>query len=609
VLVLGPCLACNDGVGSAGAEPDAGGRARNAGRGSSDAREPNGPEASVGPDAVAATSNDAGTNEQPEPLDAALCAEPFTGSSADHDAAAGGSDGGSASPGADPGEPSATLDAGREIVPYAGPPDPGASPLVEGPNAFPVLPDPAPVEPVLSEPQPMSGHYILFVEHNTLVRLLDLETGEIQDLNSNDEPTIYGTTSPDGHSYMYSGTDHPQDAMWHVRLSDSEVTRVHQVAGYQGLDGNSAVWDWSFDSRYLRATRYGSRPGLEIIDAFSDVRVGGYVFESDISGTFVPNSYYFWMTEIGDGIRHRSIGKITDTGLAERKLLPDETTGMTFSGDGKRGLIRVEDTQTGEKSFHVFDLPGAMRRLETGDLDPTTILGVAMATSGTFAYALVADGDSQKFYRIFIDEGRSEPFGDPSLKADGIRRATDTNLVAVSYRSDDGTLYLALSDGDTLTDPVARPNRDDPGPAYLVGDHYGYGVANDEWHIASMADGQLVDTDIAEPGEGEFGCMTYTAVNPRDRIAVRHQQPVPGLIFVDMSEPEARRVVEFGVDDPDASLGCPLWSIDGSGCVISELLPGGITRFRVVRWGDDGPSEPETVYESTEGAVPYLMVP
>jgi hypothetical protein len=142
-----------------------------------------------------------------------------------------------------------------------------------------------------------------------------------------------------------------------------------------------------------------------------------------------------------------------------------------------------------------------------------------------------------------------------------------------------------------------------------VGDHYGYGVANDEWHIASLDNGQLVDTDIAEPGEATFGCMTFTAVNPKDRIAVRHQDPDPGLIFVDMSEPEPRRVAEFGVDDPDASLACPLWSIDGSGCVISELLPGGITRFRVVRWGDDGPTEPETVYESTEGAVPQLMVP
>lgn len=500
------------------------------------------------------------------------------------------------------------VDAGSPLGPYTGPPDPGSSPLMEGPDAFPVLPDPAPVEPLLSEPLPMSGHYVLFVEHNTLVRLLDLETGEIRDLSTVDEPTIYPTTSPDGLSYMFSGTEHYEDAMWHVRFSESTVTPVQQVSGYQGLDGNGTVWDWSFDSRFLRATRYGNRPGLEIIDAHRNERVGGYLFDADIGGTFVPNSYYFWMTEIVESGRLHAIGKITDTGLSERKTLPEGTTGMSFSRDGKRGLLRVE-TDGENNRYYWFELPGGMQRLEPAGIDPAALLGMAITPEGDSAYALVAEGDSQHFHRVFFDDGRVEPYGDQTLRAFGLRRGTNTDLVALTHQDDEGVFYLSLADGDVVTEAEARPNRDDPGPIYLFGNHYGYGVGNGEWRVAALDDGQLVDTVISEAGEEYFGCMTFTAINPTNRIAVRHQLPVPGLIFVDLSEPVARRVAHFLVEDEGSSVSCPLWAVDGSGCLYIELLADGRQRFRVVRWGPDGPSEPETVYESADAPVPYLMVP
>jgi hypothetical protein len=451
----------------------------------------------------------------------------------------------------------------------------------------------------------MSGHYILFVEDNIRVRLMDLETGEIRDLNSGDEPTIYNTTSPDGRSWMYSGTDHPVDAMWHVRLSDSHVTPVHEVAGYEGLDGNGTVWDWSFDNRFLRATRYGSRPGLEIIDAHLNRRIGGYVFEADIGGTFVPNSYYFWMAEIGGGY---AIGKVTDSGLSERKLLPDGTTGLSFSRDGKQAVMRVEGDDGGPFVYYLLELPGAMRRLDVGDFDPEAILGLAITPEGGSAWALVAEEGTQRLYRVYFDDGRVEPFGDPSLPAYGIRRGPDSDLVAVTYQDADGLFYLSLAEGDVVTEPVARPNRDDPGATYLYGSRYAYGVGNDEWHIAALDDGELVDTNVAEPGELDFGCMTFISINPPDRIAVRHQQPVPGLFFVDLSDPVARRVAHFPVEDEGSSVMCPVWSKDGSACLYVESLADGTQRFRVVRWGDDGPTESEIVYEHPF-AVPYVFVP
>jgi hypothetical protein len=231
-----------------------------------------------------------------------------------------------------------------------------------------------------------------------------------------------------------------------------------------------------------------------------------------------------------------------------------------------------------------------------------------MTPEGGAAYVLVSEGDSQHFYRLSFDDGSVEPFGDPSLFAYGIRRSLDTDLVAVSYLDEEGVFYLSLAEGDVVTDPVARPGRDDPGGTYLSGRHYGYGVNDDEWYASSLDGGELVDTNIAEPGEEVFGCMTFTAVNPVDKIAIRHQLPVPGLIFVDLSGPVAQRMAHVLIEEEGSSLSCPIWSKDGTGCLYVEILASGPQRFRIVHWGPDGPTEPETVYEHPF-AVPYVIVP
>jgi hypothetical protein len=69
-----------------------------------------------------------------------------------------------------------------------------------------------------------------------------------------------------------------------------------------------------------------------------------------------------------------------------------------------------------------------------------------------------------------------------------------------------------------------------------------------------------------------------------------------GLVLVDVSQTTATRV---GVlpPSPGASLTCPVWHIDGSAFVYTDL---GDTDSRLhrVEWGNSAPSAPELLYES-----------
>jgi hypothetical protein len=103
--------------------------------------------------------------------------------------------------------------------------------------------------------------------------------------------------------------------------------------------------------------------------------------------------------------------------------------------------------------------------------------------------------------------------------------------------------------------------------------------------------------------------MTFISINPVDKIAIRHMLPEAGLNFIDLSTPVARRVAHLPVEVPGSSVSCPLWSADGTACVYSELSDDGNQRLRLVRWGEDGPTDPETFYESADGPVPYLIMP
>jgi hypothetical protein len=124
-----------------------------------------------------------------------------------------------------------------------------------------------------------------------------------------------------------------------------------------------------------------------------------------------------------------------------------------------------------------------------------------------------------------------------------------------------------------------------------------YQVEDRELHVLTLdAASQVVDTVVSEPGETSYGCISsiYERAPPGKWIFKDFTSD--GLVLVDVSQTTATRV---GVlpPSPGASLTCPVWHIDGSAFVYTDL---GDTDSRLYRveWGNSAPSAPELLYES-----------
>ena len=468
-----------------------------------------------------------------------------------------------------------------------------AQPLID--VGIPTWPDPVAATPDQTGEQPITDSFVLLKasEWDTVVAdqllLLNLTTSVATDLNDSDQILAYTTVAPDGSAFLFSGASAADDEnLFLVRFSPDSYTPLTTVEGFVGRYDNYIVRDWSDDSRFAL---FGSSHGVDVVDTVLNRRVGSYGLPGTVMGRFAPQGYFFSFGYDGDGEVRNGIGKVTNTGLSEPRLLPAGSSGPQFTPDGRRGVFFTEAPGGGRIVYRI-DLPGEVHEVPLEGVAPSAISTFKPTPDSQGLYVRVDEEGRWQIYHVDFDGSTRTPIGAPDRSADTVYASDSGNSYALTYQGD----LIAFGDGMSFSEPIAMV-AGAVATGGFHGEHLAYEVDDVEWHLVALGDGGVVDTRVSETNEAGFNCMDRHNQHPEGKAVFTHREEEPGMVLLDLSEPVPRRVLHIDPTEAGATLYCPVWSPDGTVFVYVERGEQG-DRIRQVSWGAGDPEPPITVYES-----------
>jgi hypothetical protein len=512
---------------------------------------------------------------------------------------------------------------GRGLVGEAGRGDNGGA--IDGGSTAepPSFVDPPPVSVDRAGLIETSGKHIVYSsyvppeQYARNLHALDLESGDVHDLNPDRNDIIYTESSPDGHVFTFGSSNAARDDhLWLVRMLDDGLVPARLVAGFEDRPGNHYLSGYLGDGRFAVYDR-GSNlipNGVDVVDTWSntlhwsiDTELGEAISHSTVAPSGLWLHYSLGVAALRDGF-----ARITADGATTFEL-PIGTGLVYFGGDGNRAVYTVFDTPTGAIRLFVHDLPG-----EASEID-------AVVVGATFSWleGLTPDAQHALVYyessaglmqlrRIALD-GSSDPvlLSDPARSLTRRVAARDGSATVLIYEDASGqALEIMIGDDHATVIAIAAlpPHDQVPAGAAPAGDAgFWYWLGSTELHAIALEGGELVAAQINAAGEQLAPCgNSYPGTVPAPVHRHVFSDGAAGtLVLLDSSALLPARMATL-MPAHGGQLGCPTWSPAGDSFGFVEHTDS-TSYVYLVSWNDEGPSAPMLIHE-LEGVAELAIV-
>jgi hypothetical protein len=443
-----------------------------------------------------------------------------------------------------------------------------------------------------------SGHYLVFTlgpqDGSNELMLLDLEgSGTPVQVNVPDTTLVLPAISQSGEFLIYAHGSAPIEGdLLLNRFTASGYVPGRVVGGFEGRPGLHAARGFDASSRFVAFSRTGDTPGLDIVDAARNVRH----FSADL-GPFAtllfewaPAGSYFNYTldpDLDDTTPAKNrtyLAELTNDGASEPVALPPNVVTQHFSADGRRLFFLTKDAD-GLVGFGYLEPPDAQVQFYQGSMPESYGTDFYVEPGGESVVSQLTSEDTPRravVERLFADEAREpEPLWDSSWDP-------MMGSIAVNPSPSGALALLSLYDvcctyGHELLRGSDHFDLGGPAPSFF-GDKLVYTSAPSPATIATLTDAGIDVTVLDEtpdyPGLCAWGRRPTTKVSLLSAT---------GLHLWDL---ETGRGRDISVTDPGATLGCAVFSPSEDACAYVEATTS-FSKIFVVRFGPDGPSEPE----------------
>ena len=464
-------------------------------------------------------------------------------------------------------------------------------------------PEPPQLEPDLTDLVPTSNQWLLFNEYadvivGTGLTLLDLASGERHPANPDELPLSTAGLSPDGRQFAFSGQgDTLDENLAMIRFAKTGFVPAKPLIGFSGELGSYIPSSWDEHARFFTVTRFGAKPGIEVVDGVLGKRVGHVVDGSAFVQGFAPKGPYFAYFNGGQSYSGEVASVTADGGIGTPFKVSDAKTRPIFSADGKHLYFT---TQQGDvKGLSYIDLPDATPK-QLPNATPGESIDRVFAGGAASAFAWVERGGGlSSLVQVFFD-GRarvdvSEPSTDISVW--GTFVSTDQTLVSIDYWESLELVQLEPFKRFPLVGKTVVPVSG-PSPTGMVG-RYLYYQRDGLLRVATVdAPGALVDAAVSDAGETPIVCNVPAGVEPLTKLAF-HDAAYTELAIVDMAARPPAVVLRYSASTADATVQCPHWQHDGKAFLLSEKSPSK-TRAYVSNWAGAQPTTPKLALESDQ---------
>jgi hypothetical protein len=476
-----------------------------------------------------------------------------------------------------------------------GAPTQGGAQAQAGSGAEPEEPLP---DPDLTGLVPISAKWLLYSEGlGQELKLLDLESQKEHAPNPDALPMEYGSLSPNGAVFTFSGPDElAANNLSIIRFAKAGFVPAKPVAGFDAEPGSFSAGVYDARSRFFVTTRFGATTGVEVVDSILGERVGFVEYDLSFNQLFAPKGPYFAVYYSGGIANAGRIASVTaEAGVGEPFDLPKMSLppSFSFSDDGKHVYFNTKADKV--TTFNYVDLPDPTPHQLAIAAEGETSDVVYPGPTAASVIAWVARASNRRgLVQAFFD-GRSRlDISDLAKDAGyfGTEVSADHQLVNIDY----GDSFELVQLEPLLRFPLVGKTLYDgktPDSTGMLG-RYLYYLRDGILRVATIDAGALVDAAVGEAGDETNICpMGGGALTTR---LAYHDAAFTKLTFVDLAARPPAVALRYAAS-AGATLTCPTWAADSTAFLINEKTATS-RRAIVSNWSGAKPTTPVLAKES-----------